>query len=137
MTMKTLEIIGGASPQDPILGLRHQNIATELTKENWQKKAVVRTWAMGWLYVWIESFNHSARYVGRVKRHRVNVHAEYNCWARYEQTFNKLEDAIRYANGTDQRTKFARETKAAYRNQWPEEHAALFGAATYGEGELS
>ena len=41
--------IGWAAAQDPIYGVDHDNIEPELTVENWEDKAIVRSG----LYIWV------------------------------------------------------------------------------------
>jgi hypothetical protein len=103
--------IASAPPQDPVFGLRHENLADRLTRSNWREKAILRVLADGrLLYVWVTR---------AAEGYRVNVRDEQS----FEAVFPRLAEGLCYANGT--RGELGRLTRPVAREAWPPEHDVL------------
>ena len=61
-----------ASVQDPMFGINHANIASELTPSNWRRKAIVRNG----LYIWVVRGWQSTGNGGKRPRYYVQIHCQ-------------------------------------------------------------
>ena len=87
----------------PVCGISHARIADTLTRENWLEKAVVRQGSTSIYYTYI-------LYAGatpEVGPWKVAVHGNDVNWEYFPETddfsqeFTDLDEALRYANGSD------------------------------------
>ena len=60
-----------ASVQDPMFGINHANIASELTASNWRRKAIVRNG----LYIWVVRGWQTTGNGGKRSRYYVQIHS--------------------------------------------------------------
>ena len=123
--MAKVVIFGFAPTHDPIYGIRRENIAPRLTRNNWRNKATCRTIDDRCLYVTIQR--------GKIRENRktqsryfVQVHPGVPAGPDFGADFQKLKDALAYANGQEG-SNFADATRPAT----PKEYPAGRGADTY------
>ena len=91
---------GEAPPHDPIYGIRRKNIVPRLTRNDWQTKAVGRMSSDRFLYVMVK--RGEQRINGKkTKRYFVRVHLGAPIDNYFNADFDKLMDALAYANGRD------------------------------------
>ena len=86
--------IGWAAVQDPIYGVDHDNIEPELTVENWEDKAIVRSG----LYIWVTEGKLSNDDGGEERCYSVQIYSDQQGRDR-EKDFTCLHEALAYANG--------------------------------------
>ena len=123
--MAKVTYFGFAPTHDPVYGIRRENIAPRLTRNNWRNKATCRTIDGRCLYVMIQRGKiHENRQTRR--RYFVQVHLGGPAGRDFDADFQKLKDALAYANGQDG-SNFADATQLAT----PEEYPAGRGADTY------
>ena len=79
-----------AGPQDPIYGISHQNIAPELTPENWRTKAIVRDGK----YICVSRGTRETAHGTQLVRYFVNVHQDHEA----SRKFSRRDRALEYAN---------------------------------------
>jgi hypothetical protein len=126
--MGRLTDFGFAPPHDPMFGIQHKNIVPRLTRNNWRTKATCRTIDGQCLYVMIQLGKVSSN--GQTKsRYFVTVHLGGLTGRNFGSDFQKLKDALAYANGQDGAA-FAEVTQIAI----PEEYPVDRGADTYISG---
>ena len=85
--------IGWAAAQDPIYGIDHDNIAPELTLENWKHKAIVRNG----LYVWVTERQYRPGDGSEERCYSVQIYSDQQ-GRDYEKDFACLDEALAYAN---------------------------------------
>jgi hypothetical protein len=116
---------GFAPPHDPMFGIRSENIVSRLTKNNWRTKATCRTFDRQYLYVMILLGKVSGN--GQTKRrYFVTVHLGGAISRDFRADFQKLKEALAYANGIDG-SAFAEATQPANPAEYPVDR----GADTY------
>ena len=116
---------GFAPPHDPMFGIQRKNIVPRLTRNNWRTKATCRTIDGQCLYVMIQLGKVSEN--GHTEsRYFVTVHLGGPAGSNFEADFQKLKDALAYANGQDGAV-FAEATQLAT----PEEYPVDRGTDTY------
>ena len=109
-----------AGPQDPVYGIRHENLAARLTRRNWTTKAVVRRDAGGILYVWVGRYGSQEDPLKRTGDFYVAVHPfEDEALRDYGRRFPSLAAALAYANSEDGGL-LAQETEPAAATECPE-----------------
>ena len=82
-----------ASAQDPMFGINHANIASELTASNWRRKAIVRNG----LYIWVVRGWQSTGNGGKRWRYFVQIHPQQTTNS-LTKDFAKRDAALAYAN---------------------------------------
>jgi len=106
--------VGFLADQDLVYGFDMKNVSASLTTKNWRRKAIIRQYRYGLLYVWVWEKNcrkdgkEWVEYAVKVK------HLEGEGGRQFERTFDNVEDALRYANGEDG-SAFSRHTHAVGR----------------------
>ena len=116
---------GIAPPHDPMFGVRSENIVSRLTRNNWRTKATCRTIDGHCLYVMIQLGKVSEN--GQTEnRHFVTVHLGGPIGRGFSSDFQKLKDALAYANGQDG-SAFAEATQLSTPDEYPVDR----GADTY------
>jgi len=104
--------MGFAPVHDLIYGFYPENVAKRLGVSNWRKKAVLREDDKGLLYVYVlkGKYSDGGKKVVRfyVKAHRITRGGRKD--QGYDRDFEKVEEAIRYANGKVD-SPFSRETR--------------------------
>jgi hypothetical protein len=118
--------VGFLGDQDLVYGFDMKNVSACLTARNWRRKAIIRQYRYGLLYVWVWERNcrkdgkEWVDYAVKVKR------LEGEGGRHFERTFDNVEDALRYANGEDG-SAFSRHTHAVGRVILAEEGEQLPG----------
>jgi hypothetical protein len=118
--------LGHITTPDPRVGIKWENITSELMESNWGHKAVVRFDGISYLYIWVTKVElHYGYSKERITSYSVHVHApEFNKWGRrYERYFPALSQALDYVNGCD-RGRPARESRPATTFEYPAQHEA-------------
>ena len=82
-----------ASVQDPMFGINHANIASELTASNWQRKAIVRNG----LYIWVVRGSQTTENGGERWRYFVQIHPQQTT-NNLKKDYSKRDAALAYAN---------------------------------------
>ena len=82
-----------ASVQDPMFGINHANIASELTASNWRRKAIVRNG----LYIWVVRGRQSTGNGGKRPRYYVQIHSKQSANS-VMKNYAKRNAALAYAN---------------------------------------
>ena len=82
-----------ASVQDPMFGINHANIASELTASNWRRKAIVRNG----LYIWVVRGRQSTGNGGKRPRYYVQIHSKQSTNS-VMKNYAKRDAALAYAN---------------------------------------
>ena len=82
-----------ASAQDPMFGINHANIASELTASNWRRKAIVRNG----LYIWVVRGWQTTGNGGKRSRYYVEIHPEQST-NNLTKDYSKRDVALAYAN---------------------------------------
>ena len=123
--MATIINFGMAPPHDPMFGIRSGNIVPRLTQKNWRKKATGRIRDGRFLYVMVQQGEQKID--GRKqKRYFVRVYLGEPIDRQLNADFDKLVDALAYANGAG-KTAMTLATQLAT----PEEYPVDRGADTY------
>ena len=91
--MAKFRSIGWAAAQDPIYGVDHDNIEPELTVENWEDKAIVRSG----LYIWVTEGRLRNDDGGEERCYSVQIYSDQQGRDR-EKDFACLDEALAYAN---------------------------------------
>ena len=91
--MAKFRSIGWAAAQDPIYGVDHDNIEPELTVENWEDKAIVRSG----LYIWVTEGRFRNDEGGEESCYSVQIYSDQQGRDR-EKDFACLDEALAYAN---------------------------------------
>ena len=91
--MAKFSSIGWAAAQDPIYGVDHDNIEPELTVENWEDKAIVRSG----LYIWVTDGRLRNDEGGEERCYSVQIYSDQQGRDR-EKDFACLDEALAYAN---------------------------------------
>ena len=84
---------GMVGPQDPIYGISRSNIVRNLTRLNWNTRAIVRDG----IYVWVARGQHHNNGV-TAWRYFVRTHGK-DEYKKIEKDFHHHRDALVYANG--------------------------------------
>ena len=119
--------VGFLADQDLVYGFDVKNVSACLTARNWRRKAIIRQYRYGLLYVWVWERNcrkdgkEWVDYAVKVKR------LEGEGGRHFERTFDNVEDALRYANGEDGST-FSRHVHPVSRMILTEKGTQLSGA---------
>ena len=121
---------GWAPQHDPIYGIRRENIATRLTKNNWKCKAVCRIIDDRTLYVMVRR-NEPDESSRTEQRYYVQVHLGMQSDQDFNTDFETLPEALAYANGQDG-SAFSRRTQPAPRGAYPENRRADTWITGYG-----
>ena len=82
-----------ASAQDPMFGINHANIASELTASNWRRKAIVRNG----LYIWVVRGWQTTGNGGKRPRYYVQIHSKQSTNS-LMKNYAKRDAALAYAN---------------------------------------
>ena len=82
-----------ASVQDPMFGINHANIASELTASNWRRKAIVRNG----LYIWVVRGWQTTGNGGKRPRYYVEIHPQQST-NNLMKNYAKRDAALAYAN---------------------------------------
>ncbi len=82
-----------ASVQDPMFGINHANIASELTASNWRRKAIVRNG----LYIWVVRGWQTTGNGGKRPRYYVQIHSKQSTNS-LTKDFAKRASSLAYAN---------------------------------------
>ena len=114
--------LGLAPPHDPMFGISSSNIVSYLTPKNWRKKAIGRTKHGRFLYVLVQL---GRREVDgkKQKRYYARVHLGLPEDRSLNADFEKLTDALAYANG-EEGSALASSTQIGSPDQMPEERSA-------------
>jgi len=118
--------LGHITTPDPRVGIKWENITSELGESNWARKAVVRFDDISYLYLWVTKVElHYGYSKERITNYSVHVHApEFNKWGkRYERYFPELPQALAYVNGCDG-GRLAIESRPATTFEYPTQHEA-------------
>lgn len=116
--------MGWLGSQDPIYGIRRENLVERLTAANWTTKALVRQGDDRLLYVWISRDGPAEDPLQRTGMFHVNATTLPDGAARkFEVEFETLPEALAYANGEDG-GRLARETRPAAVEEWPQDQSA-------------
>lgn len=115
--------------QDPEYGIDHSCIAPRLHKRNWKKKAAVRISDNRWLYIWITRASTRDATGKSRTTYEVGVHTGGAAGQDYEAEFDRLEDAIAYANGEDHGS-LSQGSVPATPEQWPAEREPAWTVTT-------
>src|SRR5262245_37635170 len=108
---------GMRAPHDPVYGISKQNIAEELTQDNWETKAVCRIWGSHTLYLTVAEREASTPHPEVQNLVKAYGTGQERCW---DRGFPSLDDAISYANGADG-SEFALHTRRADPSEYPPE----------------
>ena len=85
--MAKITYYGDLTPQNPMYGISHKNIAKKLTKKNWKTKAIVRAS----IYIYIDR--------GQIYNKKGKDTIIYTVFGIYKyQSFDYLDEAISHAN---------------------------------------
>jgi hypothetical protein len=126
--------LGSAPPHDPMFGISRSNIVSRLTRKNWRRKAAGRAKDGRFLYVMVRLGEEKIDGKNQ-KRYYVRVHLglpEDRC---LNADFDKLTDALAYANGEDGAA-LASSTHMANADQIPEDRGAdIYVSGFTGQGE--
>jgi hypothetical protein len=108
---------GSARPHHPLFGLHHVHIASRLTEENWQEKAIVRLLNGKPVYLWIVQDQSTPDFTEQAGRFWVLGKGEGadSC----ESSFLTLQEALAYINGEGEAP--LGETPVATPEQYPAE----------------
>ncbi len=82
-----------ASVQDPMFGINHANIASELIASNWRRKAIVRNGH----YIWVVRGWQTTGNGGKRPRYYVQIHSKQSTNS-LTKDFAKRDAALAYAN---------------------------------------
>ena len=117
--------LGEAGPQHPMYGIHRANVASSLTAENWERKALWRWHGTTGLYIYIASpvLDDGADSQDE-SRYHVRVHTRGARSTKLGKAFATLEEALAYANGEEDGM-IARRTKSATVESLPEELGPL------------
>ena len=131
--MATIIDFGMAPPHDPMFGICSGNIVPHLTQKNWRKKATGRTRDGRFLYVMLQQGEQTLD--GRKqKRYFVRVHLGTPADRELNADFDKLIDALAYANG-EGNTAMTLATEPATLEEKPDNRGADFFIAGFaGQG---
>ena len=122
--MATIINFGMAPPHDPMFGIRSGNIVPRLTQKNWRKKATGRIRDGRFLYVMVQQGEQKID--GRKqKRYFVQVHLGEPIDQQLNADFDKLADALAYANG-EGNTAMTLATEPAAPEEYPDNRGADF-----------
>ena len=122
--MATVINFGMAPPHDPMFGIRSGNIVPRLTQKNWRKKATGRIRDGRFLYVMVNQGEQKID--GRKKkRYFVRVHLGEPIDQQLNADFDKLVDALAYANG-EGNTAMTLATEPAAPEEYPDNRGADF-----------
>ena len=91
--MAKIRSIGWAAAQDPIYGVDHDNIEPELTVENWEDKAIVRSG----LFIWLTEGRLRNDDGSEERCYSVQIYSDQQGRDR-EKDFACLDEALAYAN---------------------------------------
>jgi hypothetical protein len=116
---------GSAPAHDPIYGIQRKNITSRLTRNNWRIKATCRTIGGNCLYVMIQ-LGEIYEKEQKQERYFVQIHLGGPTGRDFGSDFQKLKDALAYANGEDG-SAFAEATQLATPDEYPVDR----GADTY------
>ena len=115
--MATITNFGVTPPHHPMYGISSENIVVRLTLKNWSKKAVGRIRDGQFLYVMV--MLGEQKIDGRKqKRYFVKVHLGAPLDQALNADFDKLVDALSYANG-EGKTEMALTTHLATPEEYP------------------
>jgi len=122
--MATVINFGLAPPHDPMFGICSGNIVPRLTQKNWRKKATGRIRDGRFLYVMVQQGEQKID--GRKqKRYFVRVHLGEPIDRQLNADFDKLVDALAYANG-EGNTAMTLATEPAVPEEYPDNRGADF-----------
>jgi hypothetical protein len=133
--MATIINFGLAPPHDPMFGIRSVNIVPRLTQKNWRRKATGRTRDGRFLYVMVNRGEQGIDGL-KQKRYFVRVHLGEPIDQQLNADFDKLADALAYANG-EGNTAMTLATEPAASEEYPDNRGADFfitGFAGQGRG---
>ena len=136
--MAKVNYLGSAPAHDPIYGIRRKNIASRLTRNNWRTKATCRTIGRNCLYVVIQ-LGEVYEKGQKQERYFVQVHLGGPAGQDFGSDFQKLKDALAYANGQDG-SAFAEATQLATPDEYPVDRSAdtyITGFTGQGRGRRS
>ena len=122
--MATNISFGLAPLHDPMFGICSDNIVPRLTQKNWRKKAIGRIRDGRFLYVMVKQGEQKID--GREqKRYFVSVHLGEPNDRQLNADFDKLIDALAYANGEGE-TAMTLATEPAAPEEYPDNRGADF-----------
>ena len=128
--------LGSAPPHDPMFGISRSNIVSRLTRKNWRRKAAGRAKDGRFLYVMVRLGEEKIDGKNQ-KRYYVRVHLGLPEDRSLNADFDKLTDALAYANGEDGAA-LASSTHMASADQFPEDRGAdIYVSGFTGQGEKS
>ena len=122
--MATIINFGMAPPHDPMFGIRSGNIVPRLTQKNWRKKATGRIRDGRFLYVMVQQGEQKID-DRKQKRYFVQVHLGEPIDQQLNADFDKLADALAYANG-EGNTAMTLATEPAVPEEYPDNRGADF-----------
>ena len=122
--MATIINFGMAPPHDPMFGIRSGNIVPRLTQKNWRKKATGRIRDGRFLYVMVQQGEQKID-DRKQKRYFVQVHLGEPIDQQLNADFDKLVDALAYANG-EGNTAMTLATEPAVPEEYPDNRGADF-----------
>tara|TARA_B100000676_G_scaffold72239_1_gene72104 strand:- start:634 stop:1074 length:441 start_codon:yes stop_codon:yes gene_type:complete len=126
--------LGSAPPHDPMFGISRSNIVSRLTRKNWRRKAAGRAKDGRFLYVMVRLGEEEIDEKNQ-KRYYVRVHLGLPEDRSLNADFDKLTDALAYANGEDGAA-LASSTHMASADQIPEDRGAdIYVSGFTGQGE--
>ncbi|PPR11943.1 MAG: hypothetical protein CFH41_00820 [Alphaproteobacteria bacterium MarineAlpha11_Bin1] len=126
--------LGSAPPHDPMFGISRSNIVSRLTRKNWRRKAAGRAKDGRFLYVMVRLGEEEIDGKNQ-KRYYVRVHLGLPEDRSLNADFDKLTDALAYANGEDGAA-LASSTHMASADQIPEDRGAdIYVSGFTGQGE--
>ena len=126
--------LGSAPPHDPMFGISRSNIVSRLTRKNWRRKAAGRAKDGRFLYVMVRLGEEKIDEKNQ-KRYYVRVHLGLPEDRSLNADFDKLTDALAYANGEDGAA-LASSTHMASADQIPEDRGAdIYVSGFTGQGE--
>ena len=126
--------LGSAPPHDPMFGISRSNIVSRLTRKNWRRKAAGRAKDGRFLYVMVRLGEENIDGKNQ-KRYYVRVHLGLPEDRSLNADFDKLTDALAYANGEDGAA-LASSTHMASADQIPEDRGAdIYVSGFTGQGE--
>ena len=126
--------LGSAPPHDPMFGISRSNIVSRLTRKNWRRKAAGRAKDGRFLYVMVRLGEEKIDGKNQ-KRYYVRVHLGLPEDRSLNADFDKLTDALAYANGEDGAA-LASSTHMASADQFPEDRGAdIYVSGFTGQGE--
>ena len=115
---------GVAPPHDPMFGISGAYIVPHLTRNNWRTKATGRVTEGQFLYVMVKRGELTLN--GRKQtKYFVRVHFLSPTGHDLNAEFDKLVDALAYANGED-KSVMALSTEPAALNEYPDDRGADF-----------